>query len=651
MAALPLSARTPNPPDGIWLDDFFARAYAPQRLKPDARHECATYTESVAWLHRYLNRRPAVADLLPEALLGVHALIVEHGFTATRASAIKKRLSMMAKHAWHLGFLAEWRRVHAHAKTTQRSFLEGPIGPDTLLATFEQRMRPKLIGKRSQNRLNTIARAIDYFDRFLGRHATADDVANQSTLARFHEFRVVHRGRSESAFHDLRCALITVARELEPARFPKPIRGRKKPPLPEPEPGTARHFYETVYRPQCLLGKSASHKRDMLRTLRALFDFHGRDVRLDELSDALAAAFFEWIIARGHRLETVNGHRRRLFALWRIARERGLIAHDPHVRTFKAPTDAADAWSEAELAALLDACGRIRWRSDVAGVPAADYWRAYLLVGYWTALRCGTLRSLLWSDVNLTSGWITVRGTEIKNKTGQLWRIGPDAIAALQAIWLPTRELVFPWTLRDGTFFDHFKRIIKTAGVAPSKRVSFTLTHKLRRTTATLTARDRGMTAANELLGHSSLQLTKRYIDVSKLPGRDATEFLPTIAPAPLPVSAQPVQRTSREALKDADALLGNDPTAAAFTVRVALERWLYELNERHRGKQSFGSLKAVADSLHSRQLLSDGARILVRTIADGGNAAAHGKKVSSVKAATLIQQLRDLFATTGADE
>jgi integrase len=79
----------------------------------------------------------------------------------------------------------------------------------------------------------------------------------------------------------------------------------------------------------------------------------------------------------------------------------------------------------------------------------------------------------------------------------------------------------------------HFRQILQLADVAPSHRRTMNQTHKWRRTVATLAAAHGGLTAAVALLGHSGPEMTRRYIDPTKLPGHDATQFLPGLAFAP----------------------------------------------------------------------------------------------------------------------
>jgi hypothetical protein len=117
-----------------------------------------------------------------------------------------------------------------------------------------------------------------------------------------------------------------------------------------------------------------------------------------------------------------------------------------------------------------------------------------------------------------------------------------------------------------------------------------------------------GVAAAADLLGHSDRDVTLRYIDPTKQPGRDARELLAELAP---PESIEPPEPIDPEASgQERSAAVGGEPpgafsgekvsggdrlqeaedllrrgyaTAAAMTARVALERRLVELARRRR--------------------------------------------------------------------
>jgi integrase len=268
---------------------------------------------------------------------------------------------------------------------------------------------------------------------------------------------------------------------------------------------------------------------DYDRTFRYMRGHFGRDLPLSELSDSLAADFLASLTRQNRQPITVNNHRARLLAVWRMALDRGLVSAVPRVKKLKRFWDEPDAWNEQEAARIVEAAGKLDLL-PICGIPANKWWRAFLLVGYWTALRRGSLLELRRADLDLKSGWLYVRPVGIKTRHGKRFRLGADALDAVRQIWMPDRELLFPWRGCRGETRVHFRRILQLAAIPHSQRRSMNQTHKWRRTVATLAAARGGLPAAVALLGHSGPDMSRRYIDPTKLPGNDATQFLPALA-------------------------------------------------------------------------------------------------------------------------
>jgi integrase len=136
-------------------------------------------------------------------------------------------------------------------------------------------------------------------------------------------------------------------------------------------------------------------------------------------------------------------------------------------------------------------------------------------------------------NIDLDRAIVRVPASMMKNGVGQVYRIGPDAVTALRAIWDENRERVFPASRDGSSLFDHFRAILKTAGLTVNQRNRMSLFHKVRRTAVTLTAANAGIAEAIALAGHSGPEVNRRYIDPSMLPQHDSTRWLPQPAPPP----------------------------------------------------------------------------------------------------------------------
>src|SRR5690606_9377990 len=123
-----------------------------------------------------------------------------------------------------------------------------------------------------------------------------------------------------------------------------------------------------------------------------------------------------------------------------------------------------------------------------------------------------------------------------------------------------------------------------------SSRRTLNQFHKLRRSVATITAVNRGLAAASELLGHSSIEVTRRYVDPSRLPGSDFTEVLPVLTAAPDRPVASAAEHADTwgplEYLSEARTLAAaGHLAAAAVTARIAFERGLAAWSRRRNGQ------------------------------------------------------------------
>jgi integrase len=261
-----------------------------------------------------------------------------------------------------------------------------------------------------------------------------------------------------------------------------------------------------------------------------LYSHYGRDIQLSELDDALAADHLAWL-KQNQKLAHCsinNGHRCTLFAVWRFAVELGLMDRDPRIRKLKELRHEPDSWDLPDVKRLVEATSIYAGQEWAGVVPKDAFWRAALLVEWWTALRIGSLFKIRQDNVNLQTGWLYVEPKTVKTGRGKKFRLGADAIEAVKAIWSPRRELLLPWPYRREVVWRHFLRIQRAAGVPDCSRAMQRF-HKLRRTVATQAAIHAGMPAAIALLDHSGPEITRRYLDPSKMPGCDATEFLPKL--------------------------------------------------------------------------------------------------------------------------
>lgn len=429
--------------------------------------------------------------------------------------------------------------------SSQARSADGQAGsPPYILAAFVEKVfLPLEATGASHNYRWQCRRAVQAFTGFLGRLALLSDL----TVCQVKRFTEWLPGNEPESQHRILCnrlrsiwryaAMIGLAEPIDDLsarpqeKKPRPPKVRKKPLPVKPvmEPGTVSHFFETVYLPQRLVGASKVCIDDYRRKIRQFDQFAGAPVLLSDLSDQLLAAFLNDRVDAGLRKVTVNQCRAHVLAVWRLAFEQGHVEHQPSIRKLREAHDEPDAWTEDEFRLILSKCDSLDARRPVGGLPASALMRAVLLLAYWTGLRRGTLWKLKWDDVDLRERWVTVPGDLMKSNRGKKYRIGLDAEEALEGIWIAGAETVLP-KIGWQRFYADFDRLLDAAGIQPSRRRVMTKLHKVRRTTATMVASRQGLNAASTLLGHSSQQITLRYIDPSQQPGNDMTVVLPDLS-------------------------------------------------------------------------------------------------------------------------
>lgn len=216
--------------------------------------------------------------------------------------------------------------------------------------------------------------------------------------------------------------------------------------------------------------------------------------------------------------KTVNNHLTILRRILSLATEWGVLTHTPPVKWLKVPEPEFD-FLDFEEAARLEKGAR-------------GEWAAMITVGLTTGLRQGELLALRWEDVDLVRGRLLVRravargvvGTPKSGKSREI-PLNEKAVAALKRQRHLRGELVFcddaGRMLRKGACKWPLWSACKRAGL---RRIGW---HTLRHTFAShLVMRRAPLKAVQELLGHSTIEMTMRYSHLSPDVRKDAVKLL-----------------------------------------------------------------------------------------------------------------------------
>jgi len=242
----------------------------------------------------------------------------------------------------------------------------------------------------------------------------------------------------------------------------------------------------------CLARPVSSGHAYLLRRTCTLFGCERKHTATtDDLTDQAVSQFVLWLEPLYARW-TVAGHRVRILGLWRFAARRYGIAGPGEVRRAPVPEPMPQAWTLEEVRRLLASAAEMG--------EGGGWFRAAVLTAYESGLRKGDLAKL--DREEIASGCIQIR----QHKTAQphVIRLSEATVAAILA--LPGRfPLAVPWGCRKYTRL--WQQLRAAAGVGEG---AF---QRLRRTGASYVAREHGLDAAREWLGHRSPDMVKHYVD------------------------------------------------------------------------------------------------------------------------------------------
>lgn len=312
-------------------------------------------------------------------------------------------------------------------------------------------------------------------------------------------------------------------------------------------------FYEQIYRPHKHMASSphtvTSYRYELANlqnyfdTLRRQRNQPPRPLWVSDLSDELLAGAMAWQLANERSHATANKLRRTIATIWRFARRKRLIDCLPEVDKLKEHKHEPEAWTLEELGRILEAASKYKGRAPRKGrvgrVLAGVWWPAQILLTVSTGVRISAVMAIESAKLDLTKGEVLVAAATQKHLADQRFDLKPEVCRLLAAMEPQRNRCVFDdwpydrtqlgWPSLEG----HYAEILRAAGLPAGAKDKF---HKLRRTFATFIAAEAGEVVAQAMLGHSSIYVTRRYLDKRQLGGPSARQLLPAFA---LPAALQ----------------------------------------------------------------------------------------------------------------
>ena len=407
----------------------------------------------------------------------------------------------------------------------------------------------------------------DLFDRLRATAAKTEDVIERidRTAAFTPRPWNVRRPRANAA---LALARKIPSSQVAPTGFSESNRKVKKPdtgapvvyriqPRPDFAGRTLRTFFEDTYVPRRLDDGKPDTIGEYRTAINQLCDFASCEVLLNQLSDDLIERLLGYLAKRGAAAYTRKRVRATLLAIWRLAaRKRDPATRKPfvdeaplEVERVRVPKLEAEAWSVEEVSRLLSVAEAAE--ETVCGIPAGLYWSSLILTIYDTGFRVGALMKLRTTDLDIDRRFVKARHGTQKAGNDQSLPISQSTADRLILTHPELRDLVFPWPYKEArTLTKRLRLLLQRAGLPCGPRDLF---HKLRRTNGTYICDVAGEEAAMRQLGHSTVQVTRGYIDRRKLSAprlvekMQRPESVPT-ADKPLPaIAGTPVRRLTME--------------------------------------------------------------------------------------------------------
>jgi integrase len=261
-----------------------------------------------------------------------------------------------------------------------------------------------------------------------------------------------------------------------------------------------------------------------------LFDRHvGRPVLVAELTESMLVDFLAEY-SRRVSPATVNAKRRSLLALWTQAARDGLIPAPDRLRVPKARElrRIPEAWTVEEVSRLVATA--MSMKGLVGRVDKSVWWPSLLRSLWETSSRVSAMLSVRPLDCHLDERYLLVRAEHTKQGIDQVYWITSDCADAVSRVYNPHVAHVWEWPFTSRHFYQSLRQIVEAAGLKADKRLAMQLSHKLRRSNLSYTAKNGGIQLAQMQAGHSSPQMTIRhYIDPRIARQQSAVDVLPKL--------------------------------------------------------------------------------------------------------------------------
>jgi integrase len=158
------------------------------------------------------------------------------------------------------------------------------------------------------------------------------------------------------------------------------------------------------------------------------------------------------------------------------------------------------------------------------GISKRDWWTSLILFLLDVGCRKESALLLRPEEIDLDACTARLRWENDKTSIESWRRFSGQTADWVRSHYSLTRARVWPYPYHRRQVWIQFKRILKAANLPHDRYRMF---HCFRRTNATYATANGSLELARQQMGHTSLEMTLRYVDPRLLNGQQAVDVLP----------------------------------------------------------------------------------------------------------------------------
>lgn len=287
-------------------------------------------------------------------------------------------------------------------------------------------------------------------------------------------------------------------------------------------------FIRDHYLPQKITVRAASTSRMYLVTVRKFAEALGRTPTIADLTEENVVRLLRYSEAAGLSPHTIQQRQHYIMAVVNFCIKRRIINWFVDVPKYPTPDLVPESWTVDEMRQLFAACDKMP--GVYCGVPAAAWWRAFHAALWSTGERTSAVLAIEADWLNVETRVLAIPGRVRKGgRKSETYELTPMAVDALGPLLAACREAgrkeVFAFPATRHTFYNHYGRLLRAAGLPDGRRHK---PQKIRRTFATFVELAGG--DSTTALGHSCRRVTtEHYLDPKLIRKPPANRLLPAI--------------------------------------------------------------------------------------------------------------------------